>query len=107
MQVIIPRNWTVKWRWSNQDSTSTHSLVWMAEREKLPLEGGRAAFTNAMTRSVVAGLPPGGTDGGSFEADEAGWYWVLCGVPSHAIAGEYIGLRVDPEAKSVSVKWKP
>jgi hypothetical protein len=78
----------------------------MAEREKLPAEGGQAVFTNAMTRSVTAGLPGGQGDRTTFTADEAGWYWLLCGVPGHAIAGEFLGLRVDPDAKTASVKAK-
>jgi hypothetical protein len=106
LQVVVPLGWTVQWDWRSADSTSPHSLVVMAEREKLPLEGGREAFTNAMTRAVSAGLPAGQVDRTTFTADEAGWYWLLCGVPGHAIAGEYLGLRVDPEAKTASVKEK-
>ncbi|MGH7514933.1 MAG: sulfocyanin-like copper-binding protein [Gemmatimonadales bacterium] len=106
LQVIVPLNWTVQWDWRNADSTSPHSLVVMAEREKLPTEGGRPAFTNAMTRLVTAGLPAGQGDRTTFTAEEAGWYWLLCGVSGHAIAGEYLGLRVDPEAKTGSVKTK-
>jgi hypothetical protein len=78
----------------------------MAEREKLPTEGGRAAFTNAMTRMLTDGLRPGQGDRTTFTADEAGWYWMLCGVPGHALGGEYIGLRVDPEATTAGVKLK-
>jgi len=106
LQIVVPLNWTVQWDWRNADSTSPHSLVVMAEREKLPTEGGRAAFTNAMTRMVTAGLPAGQGDRTTFTAEEAGWYWLLCGVPGHAIAGEYLGLRADPEAKTASVKTK-
>ncbi len=106
VQIIVPLNWTVQWDWRNTDSTAPHSLVVMAEREKLPLEGGREAFTNAMTRAVTAGLAAGQGDRTTFTAEEAGWYWLLCGVPGHAIAGEYLGLRVDPEAKTASVKAK-
>jgi hypothetical protein len=106
LQIIVPLGWTVQWDWRSADSTSPHSLVVMAEREKLPLEGGREAFTNAMTRAVTAGLAAGQGDRTTFTADEAGWYWLLCGVPGHAIAGEYLGLRVDPEAKTASVKGK-
>ncbi len=102
----MPLNWTLKWEWRNLDSASTHSLVVMAEREKLPMEGGRPAFDNAMTRMVGAGLPAGQTDQTTFTADQAGWYWLLCGVPSHALEGEYIGLRVDPEARAGGVKVK-
>ena len=106
LQIVVPLNWTVQWDWRSADSTLPHSLVVMAEREKLPLEGGRPAFTNAMTRMVTAGLQAGQGDRTTFTADEAGWYWILCGVPGHAIAGEYLGLRVDPAAATAGVKTK-
>jgi hypothetical protein len=106
LQLIVPLNWTVQWDWRSADSTAPHSLVVMEEREKLPTEGGRPVFTNAMTRSVTAGLPAGQVDRTTFTAEQAGWYWLLCGVPGHALAGEYIGLRVDPDAKTASVKLK-
>jgi hypothetical protein len=106
IQIVVPLNWTVQWDWRNADSAAPHSLVVMQEREKLPTEGGRPAFTNAMTRSVTAGLPAGQGDRTTFTAEEAGWYWLLCGVPSHAIAGEYLGLRVDPDAKTASLRAK-
>jgi Sulfocyanin (SoxE) domain len=106
VQVVVPRGWTVQWRWKNLDESAPHSLVVMVEREKLPMEGGRPSFTNAMSRSVTSGLPAGGTDNTTFVAEDAGWYWVLCGVPGHAIGGEWIGLKVDPAATGVSVKRK-
>jgi len=106
LQVIVPLGWTVQWEWRSADSNAAHSLVVMNEREKLPTEGGRPAFDNAMTRTPQAGLPAGQIDRTNFIADQAGWYWILCGVPGHAIAGEYIGLRVDPEAKRGEVKRK-
>jgi hypothetical protein len=106
VQIVVPLRWSVNWSWRSADSSAKHSLVVMAEREKLPLEGGRPAFGNAMTRSVTGGLPAGQTDATTFEAEEAGWYWLLCGVPEHALAGEWIGLRVDPEAKLPGVKMK-
>ena len=103
IQIVVPLNWTVQWDWRSADSTAPHSLVVMAQREKLPTEGGRSAFTNAMTREVTAGLPVGQGDRTTFTADEAGWYWMLDGVPGHAIKGEYIELKVDPEALTASV----
>jgi sulfocyanin SoxE-like protein len=102
LQIVVPLNWTVQWDWRSADTTAPHSLVVMAEREKLPTEGGRAAFTNAMTRMVTEGLTAGQGDRTTFTADQAGWYWMLDGVPGHAIKGEYIGLRVDPEARTAS-----
>ena len=106
IQIIVPRGWIIRWHWINQDSSASHSLVVMAEREKLPQEGGQAVFTNAMTRAVLPGLAVGRTDDTSFEAEEGGWFWVLCGVPGHAIAGEWIGLKVDPSTTEVGVKRK-
>jgi hypothetical protein len=70
------------------------------------MEGGRPYFTNAMSRAVTTGLPTGGTDRTSFVAEDAGWFWVLCGVPEHAIRGEWIGLKVDAAATGVSVTRK-
>lgn len=104
LRIVVPLNWTVKWEWHSADSTAPHSLVVMAQREKVPLEGGRPAFANAMTRMVTAGLPAGQTDQTTFEADQTGWYWLLCGVPSHALNGEWLELKVDVEARTGSVK---
>jgi hypothetical protein len=106
VQLIVPLRWTVTWDWRSADSTGKHSLVVMVEREKLPTEGGSPAFTNAMSRSVTTGLSAGQVDHTTFEADQPGWYWLLCGVPGHALVGEWIGLRVDPEATTVGVKKK-
>jgi hypothetical protein len=106
VQITVPLGWTVKWNWRSADSTASHSLVAMVEREKIPLEGGRPSFSNAMTRMVTEGLRAGENDQTTFAADEAGWYWLLCGVPGHAIEGEWISLKVDREAKLPSVVVK-
>jgi len=98
VEIVVPLNWTVKWNWINRDSAQNHSLVVMAEREKLPAEGGRPVFDNALSRAVTAGLKPGQKDLTTFVADQAGWYWILCGVPNHALRGEWIGLKVDRAA---------
>ena len=105
-RIVVPVGWTVKWNWRNADTASPHSLVVMVQREKIPLEGSRPAFSNAMTRMVTEGLPPGRTDQATFVAEEAGWFWLMCGVPGHALKGEWLELRVDPEAKLPSVQLK-
>jgi uncharacterized cupredoxin-like copper-binding protein len=104
-RIIVPVGWTVKWNWRNADTTS-HSLVVMVQREKVPLEGGRASLTNAMSRMVTEGLPPEQSDQTTFLAEDAGWYWLMCGVPSHALAGEWVEFRVDPDATTASVEMK-
>jgi sulfocyanin SoxE-like protein len=103
-RIVVPVGWTVKWNWRNADTASPHSLVVMVQREKVPLEGGRSSFSNAMTRMVTEGLPPGQTDQATFVAEEAGWYWLMCGMPGHALKGEWIELRLDPEATTARVE---
>jgi len=105
VQVNVPLGWTVRWHWRNADSTA-HSLVVMAEREKLPSAGGQPALDQAASRAITIGLPAGKTDETTFVVDQAGWYWILCGVPDHALGGEWIGLQVDPAAAGVSIKRK-
>lgn len=105
-RIVVPLGWTVKWDWHSADSTAPHSLVVMVQREKIPLEGGRPSFSNAMTRMVTEGLRAGQSDQSSFVADEAGWYWMLCGVPGHAIKGEWLELRVDPDTKTATGEIK-
>jgi hypothetical protein len=106
VRITVPVGWTVQWSWTNADSGPAHSLVVMVQREKIPLEGGRPSFSNAMTRMVTEGLARGQGDRTSFEAEESGWYWMLCGVPGHALEGEWIELRVDSEAKTARVEPK-
>jgi plastocyanin len=105
-QVVVPLGWTVRWNWHSDDPGAQHSLVVMQEREKLPTEGGRPVFTNAMTKSLSDGLAAGQSDHTTFEAEQAGWYWILCGVPSHALQGEWLGLKVDADAKTAGVVVK-
>jgi hypothetical protein len=106
VQIVVPRGWTVAWQWESHDSTAPHSLVLMAEREKLPSVGGQPALDNAMTKAVAGGLEVGSRDVTRFEADQAGWYWLLCGVPGHALKGEWIGLKIDPDAATASLRDK-
>jgi hypothetical protein len=105
-RIVVPVSWTIQWDWRNADSGSPHSLVVMVQREKIPLEGSRPSFSNAMTRMVTEGLPAGQSDHSSFEAEEAGWYWMMCGVPGHALKGEWLELRVDPAAQTARLETK-
>lgn len=106
LRIIVPVGWTVRWNWRSSDSAAPHSLVVMVQREKIPLEGGRPSFSNAMTRMVTEGLRAGQTDQSTFIAEEAGWYWMMCGVPSHGLNGEWLELRVDPEAQTARAEVK-
>ena len=104
LRIVVPVGWTVRWNWRSSDPSAPHSLVVMVQREKVPLEGGRPSFSNAMTRMVTEGLRPGQADQSTFTAEDAGWYWMMCGVPSHGLNGEWVELRVDPEAKTAAAQ---
>lgn len=107
VQVVVPRGWTVAWQWESRDSTAPHSLVLMAEREKIPTEGGQPALDNAMTKAVTTGLEAGSRDVTRFDADQPGWYWLLCGVPGHALKGEWIEFKIDSDATAPVLVSKP
>jgi hypothetical protein len=107
IRLVVPQGWTVHWSWRNADTAGNHSLVIMAEREKLPGEGGQPAIDGALSRMVKSGLKRGQKDETTFVAEPGGWYWMLCGVPGHALKGEWIGFRVDPGAGTVSLKLNP
>ena len=104
LRIIVPVGWTIRWNWRSSDASAPHSLVVMVQREKIPLEGGRPSFSNALTRMVTEGLRAGQTDQSTFVAEEAGWYWMMCGVPSHGLQGEWLELRVDPEASTAAAQ---
>jgi hypothetical protein len=87
LQLQVPQGWTVQWNWRNADTIRSHSLVVMAEREKLPAEGGQPAIDGALSRMVKAGLKPGQKDETTFVAVPGGWYWMLCGVQGRVEAG--------------------
>ena len=104
LRIVVPVGWTVRWNWRSSDASAPHSLVVMVQREKVPLEGGRPSFSNALTRMVTEGLRPGQADQSTFTAEDAGWYWMMCGVPSHGLNGEWVELRVDPEARTAAAQ---
>lgn len=106
VQVVVPLGWTVTWNWVSRDSTARHSLVLGPEREKLPERAQEPGFPNAMTRNALTGLAAGQRDATSFAADQAGWFWLYCGVPDHALRGEWIGLRVTRQATEPQIVVK-
>ena len=55
---------------------------------------------------MTTGLEAGSRVVTQFEADQVGWYWLLCGVPGHALKGEWIGLKVDAEAAAPALVQK-
>lgn len=64
-----------------------------------------AVFKGAYApKNVEAGLGPKGTASVTFTANKAGSYYIVCGVPGHAPAGQYINFVVSKTAKTASFK---
>jgi hypothetical protein len=106
VQVVVPLGWTIRWNWVSHDSTALHSLVAGPEREKLPEQAQEPGFPNALTRNVLTGLSAGRRDATTFDADQSGWFWLYCGVPGHALHGEWIGLRISAQAREPEIVVK-
>lgn len=105
MTLVVPLGWHVKIAFSNNDSSVPHSLVVMAVQKSLPIEVSekQAAFDGAFTSSPVSGIVAGKTVNVEFSADKAGRYWLICGVPGHAVQGMWDYLEVSSSAKSPHV----
>lgn len=62
-----------------------------------------AAFPAAYApMKVEAGLTSGKTRKVTFTANKAGAYYIVCGVPGHAMGGQYINLVISKTAKTAS-----
>lgn len=62
-----------------------------------------AAFQAAYApMKVEAGLKAGKTQRVTFTANRAGAYYIVCGVPGHAMGGQYINLVISKMAKTAS-----
>ena len=103
MTVTVPVGWQVVVYFENQGG-APHSLV------VLPSGAGQVAappttpaFSGAATKDPAAGLPKGGKQTITFEASKPGTYDVVCAVPGHAIAGQWVKLVVSATAEAPSV----
>jgi sulfocyanin len=105
MTLVVPVGWHVKIDFSNNDSSVPHSLVVMAVQKSLPIEVNekQAAFDGASTNSPVSGIVAGKTLNFEFTANKAGKYWLICGVPGHAVQGMWDYLEVSSSANSPHV----
>ena len=105
MTLVVPAGWHVKVDFSNNDSSVPHSLVVTAVQKSLPIEVNekQAAFRGAFTTSPVSGIVAGKTLNFEFSADKAGKYWLVCGVPGHAVQGMWDYLEISSSAESPHV----
>lgn len=95
--VVVPTGWRVEATYQTLDANVPHSAAVVETREEIPSSGDgvRVAFPGASTPSFTTGLTSNRDPVQfAFRADEAGRYWIFCGVPGHAAGGMWIWLEV-------------
>ena len=103
MTITVPVGWQVLVHFENAD-TVTHSLAVLASGAHTQVTPASSpAFSGATTPSFSAGLPKGPQQTFTFEASKAGTYELVCGVPGHAISGQWDALVVSATATEPSV----
>jgi sulfocyanin len=103
MTITVPVGWQVVVHFENADTTG-HSLAVLpsgAHQQVTPPSS--PAFAGATTPNLSAGLPKGPPVTFTFDATKAGTYELVCGVPGHAISGQWDVLVVSATADAPSV----
>lgn len=99
--VVVPAGWRVEVTYQTLDANVPHSAAVVEPVDPIPPDGSslETAFAGATTSSFVTGIPstadPVEFD---FRADRPGRYWIMCGVPGHAVGGMWIWLEVSDSA---------
>jgi uncharacterized cupredoxin-like copper-binding protein len=98
-EIVIPEGYTVTVNFTNNDTSTAHSLVLNARAATYPgmFTETAAAFPGAATsnpQSMTDATRPGATETITFVASTAGQYVFVCQVPGHAVAGMYVNLTV-------------
>lgn len=105
---VVPLGWKVELRFRN-NGVAPHSVIVLGGGSvPASITPALAAFPGSAGKNLAQGF---GKTGGSapqdtlrFTASKAGKYTVACGVPGHALSGQYIGLEVSGSAKEASFK---
>lgn len=104
---VVPVGWEVEVTYETLDANVPHSAAVVETREEIPKSGSdvRLAFPGASTPSFTSGLSSTrGTVTFDFRADEAGRYWIFCGVAGHAAGGMWIWLEVSEDADAPELR---
>lgn len=101
--VVVPLGWRVEATYQTLDANVPHSAAVVETLEEIPNSGSdvRIAFRGASTPSFTGGLSSTRDPVTfRFRADEAGRYWIFCGVPGHARGGMWIWFEVSETAEA-------
>jgi uncharacterized cupredoxin-like copper-binding protein len=100
----IPAGWNVVMQFKNMGAIPHSAIVVKGGTPPMSVTEKDAAFPGASTRMVMQGMGMNAADTVKFKASKAGSYLIICGVPGHALGGQYLGLKVVAGAKAASYK---
>ncbi|HKX16775.1 MAG TPA: sulfocyanin-like copper-binding protein [bacterium] len=103
MTITVPVGWQIVVHFENADTTP-HSLAVLpsgAHAQMAP--PSTPAFGGASTPNFTSGIAKGQPITVTFEASKSGTYEFLCGVPGHAVTGQWDALVVSATAETPSV----
>lgn len=104
---VVPVGWRVEVTYETLDANVPHSAAVVEPADEPPSDPSALefAFSGASTPSFVSGISAS-RDAVTFDfrADEAGRYWIYCGVPGHGSAGMWIWLEVSGDADAPELR---
>lgn len=103
LTVTVPQNWLVQIHFSNA-ADLPHSLLVQKTAPALPVQPGAPAFVGATTPNAASGQNTGQGADLQFRPTAPGRYWLICGVPGHAISGMWDYFVVSPAANAPSAR---
>ncbi|MDQ6766618.1 MAG: hypothetical protein M3Z41_02285 [Candidatus Eremiobacteraeota bacterium] len=107
MTITVPLGWKVHMHVTNKGyGAIPHSLEVVTPSETVPQQAVDPAFPQAETINLVPGMSVNQSDNVDFVANKEGKYWIMCGVPNHAIGGMWDWFIVAKSAQVPSVTFK-
>ena len=98
----IPAGWNVVMQYKNLGMLTHSAIVVKGTTPPVSVAEKDAAFPGAYSKMVMKGMPMNAASTAKFKASTAGSYLIVCGVPGHALGGQYLGLKVVAGAKAAT-----
>lgn len=102
LEVTVPVGWTVKID-AKDVAKLAHSVEIIPKQSHPPIHAIKPAFAGAETPSPEQGVKPDHSASFTFKANKPGEYWMMCGVPGHALGGMWDILNISKTATTPSV----
>jgi sulfocyanin len=98
----VPAGWNVVVNFKNMGSLPHSAVLVKGSTPPASVTEKDAAFPGAASKMVMQGLAMNAAQTLKFKASTAGSYLLICGVPGHALGGQYLGFKVVAGAKAAS-----